>query len=144
MDDSFPVIISYFTENGIYEKEVRGLIDSCAELNLKTDIEKVADLGSWEKNCAFKPMFIYEKLKKHKKAVLWLDSDAAILKEPVFYKNASFDFSLLVNENFALDDPTKIFTSAIFVNYTEKALKLMEKWKDKTLFLNNKRLKETF
>ena len=77
-----PLIISFFTKDTIYEKEVEELIESCNLLHLDFIIEEKKDLGSWQKNCCQKPLFIHECLQKYKRPLLWVDADAIILKKP--------------------------------------------------------------
>ncbi|HAB98582.1 MAG TPA: hypothetical protein DCE71_02020, partial [Parachlamydiales bacterium] len=55
-----PLIISFYTQNTIYEKEVEDLEASCQSLELAYYIEGRKDLGTWEENCCQKPLFILE------------------------------------------------------------------------------------
>ena len=77
-----PTIISFFTKDTIYEKEVQELIESCKNLHLDYIIEGIEDLGSWQKNCCQKPLFIQKCLQKTKRPLLWVDADGIILKTP--------------------------------------------------------------
>lgn len=87
------MIISFFTENTIYEKEVEDLLSSCRSLGLKHYILRQIDLGSWEKNCCQKPLFIYEALKKFQRPLLWVDADAILLQRPSLEPFESFDLA---------------------------------------------------
>lgn len=127
---SYPLIISYFTENTIYENEIQGLKTTCVELKLKTDIEKIVNLGSWEKNCLFKPSFILKKLKEHKRSLLWVDSDAVFLKKPNLLKNLDCDIALKRFEEYSEDDPNKFFAGTIFFNYNDRTLDFVKRWAD--------------
>ncbi len=120
-----PVIISYYTKNTVYEKEMEGLIETCDELGLQYDIEGISDLGSWEANCNFKPSFILKKLKELKRPVLWVDCDTAILKKP---QEFDCDISFGINEKLDAKDPSKIFAGTVFINYTAKSLSFLKAW----------------
>jgi hypothetical protein len=120
-----PLIISYYTKNTIYEKEVEGLIETCNELDLNCSIEGVQDLGSWEKNCCFKPTFIYQKLMEFKRPVLWVDCDAVILKEPACF---DCDIALTINEKLDISDHSKILAGTIFVDYSPQSLEFIKAW----------------
>lgn len=75
-------LISFYTKNTIYEKEIEDLAASCQALKLDHYIEAREDLGCWEKNCSQKPLFIYECLKRFNEPLLWVDSDGIALQKP--------------------------------------------------------------
>ncbi len=75
-------IISFYTKNTIYEKEIEDLSLSCKSLKVDHYIEAREDLGSWEKNCCQKPLFILECLEKFNCPLLWIDADGILLKPP--------------------------------------------------------------
>ena len=75
-------LISFYTKNTIYEKEIEDLAASCQALQIDHYIEAREDFGCWEKNCSQKPLFIYECLKKFNQPLLWVDSDGIVLKKP--------------------------------------------------------------
>ena len=75
----FPKVISYYTKNTLYEREVEDLTKSLEDFKLDYHIEGIEDFGGWERNCCFKPTFIKSKLLQFKKPVLWIDIDAVIL-----------------------------------------------------------------
>ncbi len=87
-----PLIISFYTKNTIYEKEVAELIESCQMLQLDFVIEEKEDLGHWQSNCRAKPLFIYESLKKYQRPLFWVDADAIILKKPNCFMDSDVGF----------------------------------------------------
>jgi hypothetical protein len=120
---SCPLIVSFYTRDTIYEKEVEDLILSCRGLNLEAHIEPRADLGSWEKNCCQKPEFILECLNRFKRPILWVDADAMILQRP----SLSYDgFDLAIHFN---DFEKRIVRSGtIYAAPTAAAKRLMSRW----------------
>ena len=75
-------LISFYTKNTIYEKEIEDLSASVKALDIDHYIEGREDFGCWEKNCAQKPLFIYECLQKFNEPLLWVDSDGIALQKP--------------------------------------------------------------
>jgi hypothetical protein len=77
-----PLIISFYTRDTIYEKEVEDLKTSCQALGVQTFIEGIRDQGSWQKNCCHKPLFILQCLERFQRPLLWVDADAILLRNP--------------------------------------------------------------
>lgn len=123
-----PTIVSFYTKNTSYEKEAEYLIASCKKLELPFEIDGVDSMGTWEENCRFKPSFILDKMKKLKKPLLWIDSDAMILKKPRILSELKGDVGVCIDESKAIDDPTYLFAGTFFLNPTPKALELMNLW----------------
>ncbi len=74
-------LISFYTKNTIYEKEIEDLSASCKALQIDHYIEEREDLGCWEKNCNQKPLFIYECLQRFNEPLLWVDADGIALQK---------------------------------------------------------------
>jgi len=123
-----PLIISYYTEGTLYEKEAEDLKASCEKLGLEYEISEVPNLGSWEQNCCHKPTFILQKLEEHKRPVIWTDVDSVILKKPEILLNCHADCALRVNDNVQPTDPSKILSGTMFFNNTDSAKKLLTLW----------------
>ena len=76
-----PLLISFYTKNTIYEKEIADLSASCQALEIESCIEAREDLGSWDKNCCQKPLFILECMEKYNRPLLWVDADAIVMQK---------------------------------------------------------------
>jgi hypothetical protein len=126
--ESSPVIISFYTLDTPYEQEVLHLIDSCKQFSLPHHIKGVPSLGSWERNCAYKPTFILNTLNQLKKPVLWVDADAVFMKAPDFTLFSDCDCALRINPKVPEDHPERIYSGTVFVNYTPHGLTLIEQW----------------
>ena len=88
-------IISCYTKNTGYEEEANQLKKTMANFGLNTNyILPFESRGTWEKNCAYKSKFILKMLNNYNKNVVWLDSDARILKKPVLFGNIREDIGL--------------------------------------------------
>ncbi|MFA6119640.1 MAG: hypothetical protein WCT85_06425 [Parachlamydiales bacterium] len=79
-----PTIISCYTNDTLYEEEIKDLILSCENLNLEYSIDGYDSLESWEKNCCYKPKYILKKPLGLKKPLLWIDADGIVVKRLIF------------------------------------------------------------
>lgn len=131
----FPTVISFYTENTPYEKEVEGLIATCKKFDIPYSIDPLPNFGSWEKNCCFKPKYIQKKLSMLQKPVLWLDADAIIYQKPTLFE--TFDADIALHSNTELPDthPSKVNSGTLFFNSTPKAHDLLAKWDEETELL---------
>lgn len=122
-----PVIVSYYTKNTPYEKEVEGLINSCKEFGIEYCIEGIASKGSWEANCAMKPNFIREKFKELQRPLLWVDADAVFL-QPIKFEEFMFaDLSFLQYENHK-DPRFSVNAATVYINATDRGLEALNLW----------------
>lgn len=78
------IIVSFFTRDTEYEQEARELRQTLKAHNLKYKIYPVDSKGSWEQNCAQKSTIILQALTELKDNILYLDSDARVLRPPPF------------------------------------------------------------
>jgi hypothetical protein len=124
-------LISFYTKNTIYEKEIEDLSTSCKSLQIDHYIEAREDLGCWEKNCSQKPLFIYECLQKFNEPLLWVDSDGIALQKPELHLGPC-DLGLYFNNT-----RTKHARNAtIFVSPTQAAKDFMQLWYETLQKLN--------
>ncbi|MCH9621115.1 MAG: hypothetical protein S4CHLAM20_05310 [Chlamydiia bacterium] len=123
-----PLIISYYSEGTLYEKEAVDLKASCEKLGLEHEICEVPNLGSWEKNCCYKPTFILEKLAEHNRPIIWTDIDSVVLKNPEILLNCQADCALRVNDDVPPTHQSKIMSGTMFFNNTASAKKLLTLW----------------
>lgn len=138
----YPLIVSYYTENTPYEREVVGLIESCEKLDLEISVDAIPNFGSWEKNCCFKPKYLLQKLQQCKKPILWLDADAIVLQKPSLFETLEKDIALHVSDTLPNDHPSKMTSGTLFINYTQESMRLLEAWSEETdtLFQQNPQL----
>lgn len=125
-----PLVISFYTQDTPYEREVQNLINSCKKWSIEYDIQGVASLGTWEKNCAFKPAFIHTKMLEHNRPLLWVDADGVFKQKPNFNDFDKCDFSVRVNEFLPESHESRIVSNAIFVRNTPEVLLIIEEWKE--------------
>ncbi len=124
----FPLIVSYYTKDTLYQLEVQNLIASCKRWNLLHHIESISSFGSWERNCAYKPFFLMEKLQQFRKPLFWVDADAAFLQEPGRLEAFKTDFAARINHACEDTHPSKIYSGSLFINATQGAERLLKAW----------------
>lgn len=130
-------IISFYTKNTIYEKEIEDLASSCKALGIDHYIEARKDLGCWEKNCCQKPLFIYECMERFNTPLLWIDADGIVLKKPQL-NLGNCDLGLYFN-----NIRTKhVRNGTIYVSPTNAAKKFMLLWYKTLQKLNARKNKE--
>jgi len=124
----FPMVISFYTTDTLYQLEVQNLIESCQRYGVAHQIEGVGSFGSWELNCAYKPFFIYRKLQELQRPVLWIDADGMFIRSPQILEVFKKDFAVRINEELQVVHPSKVISSTIYANYTSGACRLLQTW----------------
>jgi hypothetical protein len=127
--NQLPLVVSFYTSNTPYEQEVQGLVKSCQRWNIEHQIDPIASSGSWELNCAFKPLFLLQKMEKVQRPLLWVDADAIFQKSISWEREFSWDLAVKMYEG-SEDHPSKIVSSAVFINATEGGKKILRLWAD--------------
>lgn len=89
------IVVSYFTKNTLYEKEIKKLEKSLIEFNVKYYIKSIDDLGSWQENTIYKATFIKEVLNKFPDFnIVFVDGDAILYEYPELFNNIKEDFAV--------------------------------------------------
>ena len=125
---TYPTIISYYTKETAYEEQVQRLIASCEKFNLSYSIDGIPNLGTWERNCCYKPKYILQKLTDLRKPVLWLDADAEIAVKPTIFEDFSPDVALHIAKHLPDDHPSKMTSGTIYLNHTLDAHNILKEW----------------
>lgn len=124
----FPLIVSYYTKDTLYQLEVQNLIASCEKWGLEYHIEPIASFGSWEKNCCYKPFFIMEKMQQFKRPLFWVDADAVFEREPKWQDVFSKDLAIRLNKELDAAHPSKVISGSVYINATAKAASVLKLW----------------
>lgn len=127
-----PLVVSFYTIDTPYEEEVRGLRESCERFGIESLIEGIPSTGSWEMNCAFKPIFILKKLDELKRPLLWVDADAMFLQPLGLLEAFSADIGVRMY-NCPDDHRSRIVSSTVFINATEGGRKVVRLWAEECL-----------
>lgn len=124
----FPTIICYYTQETAYEDHVQKLIASCENFQLPYSFDAIPNLGTWERNCCYKPQYILRKLTELQKPVLWIDADATIMQKPTIFEDFSPDIALRILEDVPDDHPSKMISGTVYLNHTSKAFEILKAW----------------
>ncbi|MDE3045252.1 MAG: hypothetical protein KGJ02_01210 [Verrucomicrobiota bacterium] len=123
-----PLLISYFTRGTLYEKDAQELLHSCHRHGVEIDLEPVDSLGSWDRNCCYKPTFILRKLRQHQRPVVWVDADALLLQKPSLFDTLTCDLAVRICPDRDPSDPGKVLTGTVYVAPTEAGINLLQTW----------------
>ena len=127
-----PLVVSFYTLDTPYEEEVQSLIGSCKQFDIEHLVEGIPSTGSWEMNCAFKPLFLLKKLEELKRPLLWVDADAVFLQPPSFLDVFSLDLGVRLYDC-PDDHPSRVVTATLFVNATEGGVEILKLWAQECL-----------
>ena len=125
--DKNPVIVSFYTKNTLYEEEAQRLMASCDKLKLESHVVGIESFGSWELNCAYKPFFLLETLKKVQKPILWVDADGEVVRKPL-KKDLRGDVAAYVDEELAWTHVSKVRSGTVFINATAGGEACLRRW----------------
>lgn len=121
------IAVAYYTENTLYENEIKALKESCQDQGIHLHTKGYRDLGSWVKNCAIKPLFILEMLQKHPfHDILYLDADARVRKYPKLFDN--FEGDIGVHFRKRQGGHQELLSGTIFLKNNERVRELIRRW----------------
>ena len=88
------VIVSYYTKDTPYEKEVENLHESLHRFNLPHIILSVPSRGSWIKNVQINEEIILDAMEVYPdKAIASLDADSVVQRYPALFETLDCDFA---------------------------------------------------
>ena len=92
------IIISGYTYNTIYEKEIKDLESDLKRFNLPYKLYGYTDRGEWTKNTMVKAELFQKAMNEFpNRDIIWLDADSVILHEPIFFKATGNSFGPRTN-----------------------------------------------
>ncbi len=110
---SFPLVVSFYTDDPYYSNEVLGLKRTCQQFDMEYDIECLPSSGSWTANCAMKGPFLKRKMQQHNRPLLWLDADALVLQKPEMFDGFLYEFAAYWHKNVELISATLYFAPTV-------------------------------
>jgi hypothetical protein len=133
------IITSYYTINTPYQQVVHDyLMNSLNKLNLKSDIRGIEDLGDWQRNTSYKPIFIKRMLEKYPETdIVFVDADAEVMSYPKLFDEIPEEYDVAVhildrdcwyNRKFGEDENKELLSGTLLVKNNPRSHALVEKW----------------
>lgn len=116
-----PLYISFYTCGTPYESEAMELGHTCWDLGLETLILGIPNCGNWTANCARKPHFIRDHMRRDRPLV-WLDADARVRQYPALFDSLECDFAAHWRHG------AELLSGTTYWGPTENARKLADAW----------------
>jgi len=126
-------IVSFFTIGTPYEKEIQSLMESLERLGLPHDIRGVDSRGSWDLNTKHKPLFIKEMLEAHQEAIVWLDADSVVKRNPWIFSQIDTDVAMYYKTTGPCADRFgghELISAAMYFANNKRSRLLLDMWID--------------
>ncbi len=126
------LVIAYYTKpkadqqaKDNYQKRAKNLEESLDRLEIPRRIEPIDSLGSWTKNCLFKPAFIWRMLVQYGAAqdLLYVDADAQFHSYPVLLDQIDCDIAAHKRPG-----RQEIQTGTLYFQYTKISFQFLHRW----------------
>lgn len=117
------LVCGFYTQGTPYQQEIQGLVKSCEEHGLKVYIQGYESRGSWVRNCAIKPEFIYETMVRFRDYnIVYVDADAKIQQYPSLFDDLTCDLAVHYRNG------RELLSGTIFVQNTPKMQEFLRYW----------------
>jgi len=129
------IIVSYYTAETYYEESAKTLLNSLKKFNIPHDIQSVPNLGSWQKNTCYKPVFLKKMMGKHyPKSIIWVDCDAEFVKYPKLFEELECNIAAhLFKIEKGIKQPdgtygTQLASGTVFLKNIPKTYQILLDW----------------
>jgi len=119
-----PLYVAFATEGSAYVEELKELEKTLIKFKLPHHLEIVKSQGSWEANCQLKALLIDKMLKQNTGPVVYLDSDARVMDDPVILSQIECDLA------FHLFRGVELLSGTLFLGNTSKCKDIVSQWID--------------
>lgn len=119
--------VSFYTDDEIYTKHAKRLIESLELHQLKYDIHKIDKDRHWINTVNLKPQFCKRMLLKHESNIVWIDSDAVVVKYPYLFETLT-DIDVAVCYRERPQRPHELLTGTLFLSYNSRVMTLLDTW----------------
>jgi len=128
------LVCSYYTPD--YQKYTTRLTESMRKFGIPNDVQLVNDLGSWDKNTQYKPVFLQQMLSKHKPhSIAYVDIDAEFLCFPTLFNELDNSSDVNIAVHFLdhskyqrKNHPPELLSGTIFLKNTEEVCIILNEW----------------
>lgn len=133
------IITSYYTIDTPYQQVVHDyLMNSLNKLDIKSDIRGVEDLGSWQQNTSYKPIFIKRMLEKYPETdIVFVDADAEVLSYPKLFDEIPEEYDIAVhildrdcwyNRKFGENENKELLSGTLLIRNNSRTRALVDRW----------------
>ena len=129
------IVCAYYTENTIYKKHAKKLIESMHQFNLPYDVFGVPNKGSWYANMQYKPVFLSQMLEKHPYSIVYVDVDAIFCRYPEYFNKldaipeVNIGVHILDHSRYKRKTrPPELLSGTIFLKNTTTTKQIVEEW----------------
>ena len=121
------IVTSFYTANTGYEKEVLNLEASLVLYDIPHHVQRVSNLGSWQKNTLFKAKFIKWMMGAYpKKAIVFVDADAVFHCYPDLFEKIETDFACHFRNWHARQD--ELLSGTLYFKNSPKMMGIVDEW----------------
>lgn len=123
--NKMPLVISYYTKDTLYVKEVEHLRKSLHKYVMDYEFRALPNTGNWRRNCAMKGPFVRDMMKALDRPMIWLDADARVIKYPVLFEQLDCDLACMISWH--REKPGSA-SGTVYFNNTDATKKLLDVW----------------
>lgn len=117
------IIIGYYTNGTPYEKEIEGLVKSCANFDLQCEIKGYDTRGTWHENTCIKPEFILDTMDAFPdKDLVYIDADGIVQQYPKLFDNINADLGVHYR------DGRELLSGTVYVKNNNKMRLFIKCW----------------
>lgn len=123
---SVPLYTSFYTED--YATYADNLVRSFDRFGLEHYVRAAPDLGSWQRNCQYKPRWLWDVMTRNLgRPVVWVDADAEVLHFPGLFDKLDCDFAAVLYER-KDTKRAEVLSGTVYLGGTTPAFRLVDKW----------------
>lgn len=129
MSHKMPIVVSHYTTDTGYEREVENLVASLDKWKLQYDIEPITSFGNWRENSNYCSVLVQKMLKKYPDDdILKVDADAVFQRFPDLFLQDDFVADVAAHiANFHWH-PNELLGGTIFFRNTPIVKWLVDFW----------------
>jgi len=129
MSREMPMIVSHYTRNTGYEREVLKLSASLARWGLASDITVIDSLGSWRANSNYCSVIVQQALARYPgRDVLRVDADAVFQRYPDLFRHEDFTADVAAHVHDFRWHPRELLGGTLFFRNTPAVRVIVDSW----------------
>lgn len=125
---TFPLIVSFYTDNWQYPQYAHDLSVDCQRLGLEYNIQRKEDTGDYIKNTSLKANFIRDCLLQFQRPLLWIDVDGSLLQKPEFCRDLDPTAIDMAARRHQTIKDRAWHVGTLWFNYNARVLEFVNTW----------------